>query len=229
MNWRNHTINWCGRVAVAIILVVVACGEDDTITVPPEKTVEELTATGWTEYSRGNLDEASTLFSEAILKDPDHVDAYLGDGWCRLGLATESNDFLTSLDRFNAVLSRTSSASEAHAGRAVVLLALGPDSLDAAIQAARTTLVLSPYFVLPHTPGFDFNDLLLVEAFAQVAQGLFTEALVAADRVEESGIREDGPETWVVDGVLLSSFNDAVLGHLLKLSNAESGQVSADR
>jgi tetratricopeptide (TPR) repeat protein len=228
MNGGHHTRHWSERVALVVVLLVSACGEERETVItppPPEPTAEELVAAGWAEFERDDLGEAFAHFAEAIEKEPGWAPPYVGAGWSGFELATDEEQLLAALDYLDRAIEREPLDTEAHAGRAAVLLALCPDSLAASVVAAGTVREMSPDFVFSHRPSFDHKDLILVEAFAQAAQGKLAEALAAADEVEQSGIREDESETWLVDGAWQRSFADAVLARLRELSKRDGSRA----
>jgi len=223
MTLRDKMVRWLLRGRLLILLSAISCGTEDTIIRPLPPSARELTAAGWVEYEKGNLSGASESFTKAIGIDPSHAEAYVGDGWSRLGLAVDSLSLAFSLGRFDEAIKRSPAAAEAHAGRAAVLLALGSDSLTGVIDAAREARRLAPDFVFAHRPSFDHIDLWLLEAFARAARGEFTTALQLAEQIRSSDIREDEPATWWVDGIRYRTFMDAVLGFLHLLSKTEAG------
>ncbi len=208
------------RILPALLLALVACGDDHAPTVPLD-TAEALAAKGWVAFERGEFADAAGLFEAAIARDRLHEPAYVGEGWSRLELAADTTALRVALDRLDAAIELSSSDSQAHAGRAAVLLAMGENV--AAVAEARATLQMAPGFVFAHAPTFDRKDLYLITGSALAAQGEFTGALGAAAEIEMFPMSQSDPATWVVDGTHYRSFADAVIAYLAKLSDAYAG------
>jgi tetratricopeptide (TPR) repeat protein len=208
------------RILPAILLAIVACGDDRGPTVPLD-TAEALTAKGWVAFERGDFADAAGLFEAAIARDRLHEPAYVGEGWSRLELAADTTALHGALSRLDAAIELSSSDSQAHAGRAAALLALGENI--AAVAEARATLQMAPGFVFAHAPTFDGKDLYLIAGSGLAAQGEFTGALGAAVEIEMYIMSQSDPATWVVDGIHYRSFADAVIAYLAKLSATYAG------
>jgi hypothetical protein len=202
--------------------MLVGCAGDSPVRVP-QQTAEELTTTGWEKFESGDFAGAVVLFDAAEEADPTSPAAYVGEGWSRLAAATNSEEFIASIDCFEVALTKGALGADVRAGHAGVLLALGGDSLHAAADEAREARMVDSDFVFSHRPSFDMKDILLIEAFAEIGQGHPVAAISAADMILPSGILEEAPQTWVVDGIPRPSFLEAVLAHLQKLSIAEAG------
>lgn len=207
---------------VAGIAILVGCAADSPTRVP-ELSAEELTASGWEAFEGGHLSEALSLFGAATERDSAYADAFLGIAWCGLGLAENAKGLAQAFHLFGAAIERGASEPEARAGLAAVSLALNDGWLARAADEARAARGLEPEFVFVHRPSFDWKDLLLIEAFAEAGRGSPSAAIAAADQIQPSGIREEAPETWMVDLILKPTFVEAVLAYLQKMSTQEGG------
>jgi hypothetical protein len=197
---------------------------DGSLTVLLVDTPATLTAAGWSAFETGNLELAQQKFDAAIGLDAQYGPAYVGRGWVQLSRATTADAFGTAATSFDDAIGRGETGADAHGGRAAARLALGGDNLVGAIEEANAALAASPEFVFAHRTSFDWRDLHLIVAFAEAARGArFAAAREAADQVQDSGIRQGDPQTWVVEGVRYPTFETAVLAHLYLVSETYSG------
>jgi hypothetical protein len=197
-------------------------GDSDNGPDPPD-TAAEFTQRGWQRFQAGNLSGALADFTDAIDLDATYGPAYVGQGWARLGLATTAAAMQSAVTNFDSAITNGEDGAIVRSGRAAANLGAGGTSLAAAISDAQTARTADPSFVFPRRTSFTVDDLYLIEAFAHVAQAQFTEALAAADAVEDSGIEEGNSSSWVVDSVTYSSFNGAVMAYLHQLSTDHAG------
>jgi hypothetical protein len=188
-----------------------------------EASGDDLVAQGWSFFTEGEFNAAERAFDSAIAEHPGSGPAYVGQGWCRLDLATGPADLELSVASFDSAFARGESGADALSGRAAASLGLGGAGLPSAVTDATAALQAQPEFVFVHRSSFDAGDLHLIEAFARIGQGDVDGALAAAEAVQASGIRRDDPASWTVDGTVYGAFEAAVLAWLHKLSALYSG------
>ncbi|MCK4305493.1 MAG: hypothetical protein KAY24_14750 [Candidatus Eisenbacteria sp.] len=209
---------------LASLFLLVGCSEDDPAGPDPRSTAAELTEQGWTQFEQGDLAGALSSFDDAIEVYSSYGPAYVGQGWTYLAQGASNSDFESALSSYDTAISEGEEGAEILGGRAAANLALsGESSLDAAVTDAQSARVWDSNFIFEHRTSFNASDLFLIESFALAAQGYFPAALAAADSVETSGIQEASSATWVVDSQEFTSFAEAVLAHLMKVSEQESG------
>ena len=181
---------------IALLLAIaVGCGGggDGDGPTEPEQTAEELTQSGWSMFDQGDLSGALEKFDAAIARDVTHGPAYVGQGWSRLSLATNSQGLIDAVSSFDEALTRGQQGAEVRAGKAAANLGLGGGSLPEAISEARAARQSAPAFAFSHRQSFNVSDLRLIESFAHAGQANLEAALASADSVKE--VRE------VLDGM----------------------------
>ena len=209
--------------ALCVGLLMSGCGGDGDGPTPPGKTAEELTESGWVKFESGNLSGARSDFDAAIDRDGTYGPAYVGQGWCRLSLATSGSEHRAAVASFDGAVERQETGPEVLAGRAAAHLGGSGSGLPLAVTDAQAARQAAPAFVFGHRQSFTVADLHLIEAFALAAQGNWAGALAAADQAVESGIQSGNPATWVVDGTVYPTFEPAVLAFLQKMSVEVAG------
>ncbi len=198
-------------------------GGGDGGTGPTPDTAASLTGEGWALFTSGNSSGALAKFDAAIAKDASHAEAYVGQGWARLGLASSASAMLNAVASFDAAANLGSAGAEVLAGRAAARLGAGDSSLGQAAADAQAAYQASPAFQFSRRTSFDYRDLHLIEAFARAAQGDLDAALAAANQVIASSIVAGSSATWVVGGTAYDSYQGAVLAFLRQLSDAHAG------
>jgi len=210
-----------------VVLLLIGCRDDEEVGAPltPSNptTAAEFTSRGWERFEVSNFSGALNDFNDAIFLDTTYGEAHTGHGWTRLSQATSLNSMRAAVGSFGNAMANGENGADVLAGRAAANLGSGEASLDAAVADARAALSADADYVFSHRTSFDSLDLHLIDAFANAAHGNFSDALVPADLVLESGIDEGNASTWVVDGTNYDSFTGAVLAHLHKLSEQFSG------
>jgi len=104
--------------------------------------------------------------------------------------------------------------SDALGGRAAARLSLGGAELAGAVEDAGAVLQQDPDYEFQHDTVFNDSALRIIQAQAQVALEAYDSALLALDTIYVSGIRAENSNTWVVEGLIESSFEAAVIAHL---------------
>jgi tetratricopeptide (TPR) repeat protein len=204
--------------AAAAALFAAGCGGDDGGTTP-STSASEYTSQGWTLFEQGDFATALSRFSSAVSTDASYGPAYVGQGWANIMLT----NFGSAGTSFDNAVSHGEDGADTYGGRAAAYLGLVTPNYPAAVTAAQTALTQSPGFVFDHRTSFNVNDLHLIEAYALAGQAQYQSAIAAADAIAPSGIVATNPSTWVVDTVSYSTFAQAVLAYLMKMSEQEAG------
>lgn len=206
-------------------ITLIGCGGDDGGSKPEvPDTAAEYTVRGWGLFEAGDFSGALADFDAALGLDAGYGAAYLGQGWSRLSLATSTTSMELAAASFDSALAHGQTVADCLSGRAAAYLGVGgTQAYISAISDAHLALQESPDFTFSHRTSFDSTDLKLIVAFAFAGQDHFPAAISSADEVENSGIVEGDPGTWVVGGVTYESFEGAVLAQLQKLSDKFSG------
>ncbi|MEZ4653422.1 MAG: hypothetical protein R3E12_07435 [Candidatus Eisenbacteria bacterium] len=210
-------------VLTAVVLVAAGCAERKRIEPTNPTDAAGFVARGWNFFANGNFDDALADFASAIALDADFADAYVGQGWARLGRSTDSAGMLSAVQAFDDANVHGANGADVDAGRAAARLGAGGSNLSLADTAAQAALQKDASFVFAHQSSFDRRDLLLIEAFARAGQGSLSSALTAAEQIRDSGIEASNPGTWVVNGVTFPTFEAATLAFLHQLSEEFSG------
>ena len=199
-------------------------GDDDTPVIPDTPdTAAEFSARAWGFFESELYNDALADFGSALDLDSGYGEAMAGRGWCQLLLATSVFGVNSSIVNFDLAQAAGENENYVMAGLAAAQLGAGGDYLASAITNAGLVLSADPAFVFEHQISFDTKDLLLIRAFAHAVPGDFQLALDQADVIDDSGIDENMPSTWVVGGTTYTSFAAAVLAHLHQLSEQYSG------
>lgn len=219
MRHRNQKI-----MGAALALIALAgCSDRERLQPTDPTDAPGFLQRGWSSFTGGNLTGALSDFDQAIALDPDLGDAYVGQGWARLGLATDGAAMLAAVSSFDQANAHGETGPDVDAGRAAARLGAGGSNLGAADTAAQAALAQNANFVFEHKTSFDRRDLFLIEAFARAGQGNLPSALTAAEQVRDSGIEQSTPGTWVVGGATFPTFEAAVLAFLHQLSEELAG------
>lgn len=224
----SHAFRWrLWLPALLVVLSLVACGSDDGDggggTDPTADTAASLTSDGWALFITGNFSNALSKFDAAIGLDAGYAEAYVGQGWTRLNLASSASEMINAVGSFNTAISLGSSGAEVLAGRAAAHLGRGTAGFASAIADAQAARTADAGFQFSHRPSIDTDDMHLVEAFAQLGQTDFDAALDAANQVVASGIDAGNASTWTVGGVDYTSYQGAVLAFLQQMSDEHAG------
>lgn len=209
-----------GRLAILLALVLSGCTSGDEVAGGEDPSAADLTIEGWACFDAASYAAALERFEAAQLKDGSYGSAHTGEGWARLMLAETLSEIDLARASFSAALLYGETGAEVYGGRAALGLAadFGTLTLATAISDAQAARTAEPAFVFAHLPSFDSADLWRIEAYAQAAAGDFAAALTAADAVSPSGIEQLQRSTWVVDEVPYAAFAEAVMAHLVRIS-----------
>lgn len=211
---------------LALVIAAHGCGGGGGGGSKPEvpTTAEEFTQRGWSRFETGNYDGALSDFEDALALDSSYGQAYLGQGWAQLNLATTSASMELATAAFDSAVAHDEPLADCLSGRAAAYLGVGGNpAYISSISDVILALQVSPDFTFSHRSSFNSTDLELIKAFAFAAQGHFPAALSAANEISSSGIAQENPETWVVEGKEYSSFEGALLAFLQKLSDEHAG------
>jgi hypothetical protein len=218
---RQWTSRCLGIAGLAFVLV--GCSDRERIQPTNPVDAPGFTQRGWTSFTNGNLDDALSDFDQAIALDPNLGEAHVGQGWARLGLATNTADMLAAVSSFDQANTHGETGPDVDAGRSAARLGAGGTNLSGADSGAQAALARNANFVFAHKTSFDRRDLFLIEAFARAGQNSFSSALTAAEQIRDSGIEQANPGSWVVGGVTFPTFEAAVLAFLHQLSEEFAG------
>jgi len=162
----------------AVILLTINCGSGDGPSAPSIDVSEDI-ARGWSlfEQSPPDYNGAISEFSQAILQDPESVEAYTGRGWAYSGLAFGMGDinYIRAKDNFNEAIERNNSAFDAFAGLAFVELVL--NEYLSAIDNARAVIQGDPAYVFAHDTDITITDLKLILGQAYFFLGDYFEVI----------------------------------------------------
>jgi len=147
----------------AIVSLANNCGSGNG---PSASTIDisEDIARGWSlfEQSPPDYNGAITEFSQAILQNPESVEAYTGRGWAYSGLAFGLGDanYIRAKEDFNEAIERDNTAFDAFAGLAFVELVL--NEYLSAIEKAKVVIEGDPTYVFVHDTDISITDLKLI-------------------------------------------------------------------
>src|SRR5690606_10332738 len=128
MRQRNQII-----VGAALALfALTGCSERERLRATEPTDAPGFLQRGWSSFTSGNLAGALSDFDQAIALDPDLADAYVGQGWARLGLATDGAAMLAAISSFDQANARGKTGPDVDAGRAAARLGAGGSNLGAA-------------------------------------------------------------------------------------------------
>ncbi len=210
-----------------LVFVFWGCGKKKS-TRPENPTAAQYTTAGWEKFAESDYAGALTRFNNAVATDPDHGPAYTGLGWTILTTADNTADLSSSRSYFTSAANHGDQSADMFAGAAAANLGAGTATADAlaAIAAGQSLLEIDPQYIFTPRPDFDADQIRLIIAFAQAELGEFSQALAAADYIADSGIDQNDPVSWQVDGFTYQSFAQAVLAFLASFSPQEVEQDS---
>lgn len=212
--------SWSELLFLLIAFALIGCESSEKAGTGGDLTAAGLTDDGWLYFEAGYYATALDQFESAQEIDATHGPAHTGEGWARLMLAEALTEIDLAHACFGAALSNGETGAEVYGGRAALWLAadFGSQTLSSAIEDAQAARSADPAFIFDHLPSFDLTDLWRIEAYAEAASGDFPAALAAADAVIASGIDPLDRGTWVVGAASYEVFEEAVLAHLMRLS-----------
>ncbi len=218
----SRNIGWLFLVLVAGL---VGCSSgDDTPAAPFEPTSpQEFTTRGWQSFESRHFDDGLNDFNAALDLLPTYGEALVGKAWCTLKLAANASGLDSAAAGFETARAAGETGSDVLAGLASARLGQGGSHLTEAGDLAQSVLTSDPSFVFTHQHSFNTRDLRLISAFAEAGAGDFNQALAQADLIEDSGITNTDPATWVVGSTSYNNFNAAVLARLHELSEEHAG------
>lgn len=169
------------RILILIIAVAsfaINCGSNKSPSAPA-LNVDENIARGWSlfEQSPPDYDGALTEFSQAILLNPESVEAYTGRGWAysRLAFGLGDINYILAKDNFNEAIERSAAAFDALAGLAFVELVL--NEYESAIEKAKRVIEGDPAYVFAHDADITVTDLKLILGQAYFFLGDYSEVI----------------------------------------------------
>jgi tetratricopeptide (TPR) repeat protein len=193
----------------------MACSSEETTTPEiPGPSAASLLRTAWTHFEEGDYAGALDFFDKTLVVDSDSFEAHLGRGWSLLKSSTSAASLIEAETAFDQALLLETADSDALGGRAAARLSLGGAELAGAVEDAGVVLQQDPDYEFQHDPVFNDSALRIIQAQAQIALEDYDSALLALDTIYVSGIRAENSNTWVVEGLIESSFGAAVIAHL---------------
>ena len=200
-------------------MVFLACSSEEAVEpAVPGPSVESRIATAWVEFEAGNIQGALEDFEAVLAGNPESDEAYLGRAWCQMRAAASVTDLNEARASFTEAVAIDADNLDARAGRAAVNLGLG----SGAFADSDFVLQRDPEYSFSHFRQFNSSALRIIQAQAQVMQTIpenHTAALQALDGIYESGIDPQNPSSWVVEGLIESSFEAAVMAHLSRMDS----------
>ena len=193
------------------LLALIGCGDSSSGPGPPkEATLDDA----WSEFEKGDYEQAVVLFHEILASDSSSKEAESGLGWS-FAFQGEIDSAATHF----AVAATGGTDAEIGAGYAAVLLATG--DREGAIEMAEEALVADPDWEFTHSDGIDHLDIRVLLAAAHFGQGpdFFGEAQAEVDVLApENGLNAGDSDSW--NG--LPSYAAALLVEIQRLE-AEHG------
>ena len=189
------------------LLFLLACPAEDD---PPEPTPpgpEVYIQEGWADLSAGSHDDALDNFDEALVVDPDNIEAAMGKAWSLLFIDNGSTlDLMRYL--FEKGVSDSTWSADAYCGLSIVTFAQG--NYTTAINYADILLSADPNYVFEYFSEINFRDILLVKAQAQYLTQNYIDAYTTISQISDDSLDPDNEESWQVNEIYYPSFESAL-------------------
>ncbi len=204
-----------GLVMAYILIAFMACSSEETVTPDlPGPSAAGIVKAGWAQFEQGEFTKALDLFDQALAIDSDSFEAHSGRGWSLLESSVSYATLTDAMTAFDQALLLDVDNNDALGGRAATRLGIGGAEISGASEDAGLVLQQDPHYEFQHERTFNHSALRIIQAQAQVALEDFDSALLALDTIFISDINPGDSHTWVVEGLIQSSFGAAVIAHL---------------
>jgi tetratricopeptide (TPR) repeat protein len=205
-----------------VLMVLIAAGGCSKKSAP-QLTAQDYAKSGWARFQDLAYPNALAEFDLAIGRDPSYADGYLGAGWTDLYL----NNPQAAQAMLNAGRSRSSDSSTlADFDAGLTLACYESGDYNGSIRAADSCLTRSPQYVFARKTTINRLDMLSAKANAYFQLGADSNLSAAAAVVHEAiptiDLKPSVPSTWTVNGNRYSSFTEALVRALEKLSGIAS-------
>lgn len=162
----------------AVALFAIHCGSNKSPSAP-DLNVDENIARGWSLFEQSPPDYEGALieFSQAILLNPESVEAYTGRGWTysRLAFGPGDINYVLAKDNFNEAIERNATPFDALAGLAFVELVL--NEYESAIEKAKEVIEGDPEYVFAHDTDITVTELKLILGHAYFFLGDYLQVI----------------------------------------------------
>ncbi len=197
-------------IAVLTAFIAIGCGGDGS---GPQKSAEEHTEEGWEAFTLSDYSDALADFEEAITKDAEYAEAYLGAGWANFQLKnmTEARDHFQT-GRGN-VADTSALLGDFHAALSFTYLELNQDSQ--CIACADSCIETHSQYSFGHRTTVNVTDLIVAKAKSYFLMGGDSNLTKSAELVHEVistiDLDPDNSSTWRVKGKQYDSFSEALV------------------
>ena len=190
------------------LLFMLACpAEDDPPEEPTPPGPEVYIQEGWAALSAGFHDNAIINFDEALIVDPENIEATMGKAWSLLFMDSEGTlDLMKYL--FEKGVSDSIWSADAYCGLSIVTFAQG--NYTNAINYANILLSADPNYVFEYFSEIDFRDILLVKAQSQYLTQNYIDAYTTLSQISDVTLDPDNEESWEVNEMFYPSFESAL-------------------
>lgn len=197
-----------------LYLIILSCGIFEGDDPEPESSAEEIIAMGWMNFESGLYQDAIGDFNDALIKDPNALEAYSGLGWSYIRIKSIENaesNFLTALNENYAGV-------EMLAGLSAISLAWG-QYLDA-IEYAESVISANSAWVFEHDSNINFKDIWYIAAIAYFHEGELDEVESAILHIDNGfSIFADDPSTWVINEQVFDTYIEVIAAYLQNLAS----------
>ena len=207
----------------AVALLMVSCSSDDTSgsggggSTGPSHSADQLNTMGWESFDIADYTQARVYFEEATTLNPNHNAARLGLAWTE----AYTGDHQNAIANFQIVIDNGSYTLDGTAGKATASLAVDADE---AVSAAQSALDLDADYSFYKRPSFNALDLHLIIAEAHFTASRYPQAQDEVDILDpDNGLDPGDSDSWVVDGVLYPTYQQALLFEIEMLASELAG------
>lgn len=163
-----------GILSIWLASVFMACGGD--VNQPP--STAELIQMGWNDFQAGNYSEAEQNFTNALLSEPENVEASSGLGWAFAFL----KDYTSAIDIWEPAAEKQLTQTDIQAGLCLVYQV--QSDYEACIAAGEAVVKNAPAYSFKYKPEIDFKTIRGTMAAAYYGQGDFTNAAAQLDAAD---------------------------------------------
>ena len=189
------------------LLFLLACPTENDPPEPAPPGSEGYIQEGWAAFSAGLHDNAIINFDDALIVDPENIEATMGKAWSLFFIDSEGTlDLMKYL--FEKGVSDSIWSSDAHCGLSIVTFAQG--NYTTAINYANILLSADPNYVFDYFSEIDFHDILLVKAQSQFLTLNYIDAYTTLSQISDITLDPDNEDSWEVNDMFYPSFESAL-------------------